>query len=323
MAVTSFAHLSDPHLALAAGLPMTWRSLAGKRGLAYLSWRLSKRRHHVPAALQAVCADIARHDLDHILVTGDLTNMALPDEFAAAADWLRRLAPAGRISVVPGNHDATASLPWRDGLSHWLPWMMNGEATSEPPVDASTAFPFIRRQGPVAFINLSTAIPTPPGVASGRLGDAQIAHADKALSELGRAGLFRVVAMHHPPVAGIVSARKGLSDQPAFQAMLADAGAELVVHGHCHRSHFGTLPGPSGPVPVLGVPSASAPRDRKGRYARWHLFEVTRSDGEWSLTLTVRGLQDDGACASEGGWTMRLPVACSATEHAPGPLAAD
>ena len=43
------------------------------------------------------------------------------------------------------------------------------------------AFPFVRMLGPVALIGINSAVPTPPLVASGRLGAAQLdAHRRRA-----------------------------------------------------------------------------------------------------------------------------------------------
>ena len=77
----ALAHLSDPHLPIPAGALRPLTQLAGKRSLAYLGW-LRKRAGAIPP--EALLADIAAHGPDHVAVTGDLTNLALPVEFAAA-----------------------------------------------------------------------------------------------------------------------------------------------------------------------------------------------------------------------------------------------
>ncbi len=59
---------------------------------------------------------------------------------------------------------------------------------------------------------------------------------ENILDETRRRKLVRVVLIHHPPVPGIVSRRKGLADQTAFQSLLARHGAELILHGHTHRT---------------------------------------------------------------------------------------
>jgi 3',5'-cyclic AMP phosphodiesterase CpdA len=276
----TLAHLSDLHLPVPPGALRPLGQLAGKRLLAYLAWR-RKRRRAVPAA--GLLADIEAAGADHIAVTGDLTNLALPAEFAAARDWLERLAPPGRLTVVPGNHDATVAVPWATGIGSWQAWMTDdGAAPGAPP------FPFMRRRGPVAVIGLSSAVPTMPGSAAGRLGPDQLARLPALLDAARREGLFRVVLVHHPPAVGPGGRRKALGDRAALRDILARHGAELVLHGHHHVPLQDELPGPSGPIPVLGTPQALAGgHNRPG----WQLCRITPAETGWLLETTLR-IQD-------------------------------
>ena len=74
---------------------------------------------------------------------------------------------------------------------HWGEFMRGDDAT------AGLAFPFVRRRGPLALIGLTSAVATAPFMATGWLGQAQIARLDALLPRL--AGHFRVVMVHHPP----------------------------------------------------------------------------------------------------------------------------
>ena len=53
----------------------------------------------------------------------------------------------------------------RNSQLHWGDYMRG---------DDGGTFPFVRRRGPLALIGLSSAVPTPPFLATGRLGDAQL-----------------------------------------------------------------------------------------------------------------------------------------------------
>ena len=87
--VFRLAHISDLHL---SGLPpVAWSELANKRLLGYLSWRLRRRRLHLGLILDALVRDLHALRPNHVAITGDLVNLALPGEFAEAATWLRRL----------------------------------------------------------------------------------------------------------------------------------------------------------------------------------------------------------------------------------------
>ncbi len=277
----TFAHLSDPHLPLPA---VRWRELLSKRATGWLSWRQRRQFIHRPEALAAALADLRAARPDHIVVTGDIANISTLAEFRQAADWLGKLGPPADVTVAPGNHDAYVAGGLEDCREHWGSYMAGD--------GAAAGFPAVRRRGPVAFVSLSTAVPTPVFVAAGRLGDAQIARFEKAMRALAGEGLCRVVLIHHPPQKGGASRRKGLSDAEAFRATVARVGAELVLHGHNHRTLLARIETPDGPVPVLGAASASAAPGTvvPGGY---NLIRVSTTEGGWALDVEVRAIRDD------------------------------
>ena len=289
------AHLSDPHLQPPAGA-LTPADFVSKRLLSAIAWR-RKGREHQPRVLDALTADIAAYGPDHIALTGDLTNFSTQAEFAAAQAWLRTLGPAADLTLSPGNHDALVARHAPDSFAPWREWL-------EDPGDA--AFPAVRRRGPVALVNLCSATPTAPWLATGRLGEAQLARLEAILAQLRQEELFRVLMIHHPPTGGIVSKRKSLEDAPALRALLQAQGAELVLHGHAHEAAVSTLPGPSGAIPVLGVPSASAVGHGKHPPARWHAIEIT--PGQRHFRVVARGLSpESGAFEPLGSYLLDTP----------------
>lgn len=271
------AHLSDPHLPPPPGA-LRAADFASKRLLSAIAWR-RKGREHQPHVLAALTADIAAYAPDHIALTGDLTNFSTQAEFAAARAWLKTLGPASDITLSPGNHDALVARHAPDSFAPWREWM-------EDP--GAPAFPAVRRRGLVALVNLCSATPTAPWLATGRLGDEQLARLEPILAQLRQEGLFRVLMIHHPPAPGIVSKRKSLEDAPALRALLQAKGAELVLHGHAHEAAVSALPGPGGAIPVLGVPSASAVGHGKHPPARWHGIEI--DPGQQQIRVVARGL---------------------------------
>ena len=175
-----------------------------------------------------------RNTLDHIAVTGDLTHLGLPQEFREAATWLARLGKPEAITVVPGNHDAYVRESWRETFAQWSAYMRgDGAGETNGPDDA---FPSLRIRREVALIGLSTARPSAPFLATGRLGERQLQRLDRMLAQTAGSGLFRVVLLHHPPAAHTVRWRKSLLDGAALRDVLARHGAELVLHGHAHFS---------------------------------------------------------------------------------------
>lgn len=276
----TLAHLSDLHLTSLGQVRA--RELLGKRVLGYLSWHWHRRHEHLPDVLERLAEDIRAQHPDHVVVTGDLTQLGTPSECREALEWLERFGDPARVSAVPGNHDAYVRAPWEETQGLWAAYMAGD--------DAEGGFPFLRRRGPVALIGLSSARPTAPFLASGRLGVDQLAGLEQLLEATGKEGCFRVVLLHHPPAVGTVVRRKGLDDARALNDVLARRGAELVLHGHAHRPVRKSLPGPQGPVPVLGVSSASARGARPGRAAAYHLYRITRQSPGWHLEVACRTL---------------------------------
>ena len=91
---------------------------------------------------------------------------------------------------------------------------------------------FVRRR-PWVAIGVTTAVPTLPFRATGRLGAAQLDRLAGLLDELGRAGFFRIVLIHHPPVSK-AGRSTALLDAPVLLRIIAAHGADLVLHGHDH-----------------------------------------------------------------------------------------
>jgi 3',5'-cyclic AMP phosphodiesterase CpdA len=290
----TFAQLSDPHLSTLDGV--RWRELANKRLLGYLSWRRRRRAEHRGEVLEALRRDLRQTRPEHLVITGDLTHIALPDEFRQARTWLESLGSPRAVTVVPGNHDAYVPVPWAQGLSLWEPYLVADEARGEVRADAAAAvFPALRVRGPVAFIGLSSARPSPPLLATGRLGGSQLQRLEALLEQTGRQGLFRVVLLHHPPVPGEEKWRKRLTDAAQLCAVIARQGAELVLHGHRHRSVQSRIEIPGTHVPVFGIPSASSIGLRTGHTAQYHIYRVRQSDAVWRLELEVRGYSAEKA----------------------------
>ena len=290
----TIAHLTDVHLAPVRGLAL--RHLNVKRGLGYLNWQRSRRRVHHRPSLDLVVADLLAHKPDHIAVTGDLINLGLPAEYEAAHAWLEALGPSDRVTVVPGNHDIYTTLRGDPGVARWADYMRADDFGAPFGEGEKDGFPFVRRLGPMALVGLNSAVPTRPFVAAGRLGERQIEALARILDRLGEASLIRVVLIHHPPLPGQAPPRRALKDAPALERVLAEHGAELVLHGHNHRDNHVDLKWTRGGIPVIGGASGSAGRRHKNEpLARYNLFRVTPADDGVRIECTTRGLDATGA----------------------------
>ncbi len=286
----TLAHFSDVHLSPITGFgPRYWNA---KRTLGFLNWQRGRKHVHERSVADRLMADAIALRADHIAITGDLINLGLPFEYEAALSWLEALGSPDTVTVVPGNHDVYTRLAGHPGIALWAAYMGSEEQ--------SLAFPFIRRVGPLALIGLNSAIETPPFVAAGRLGAHQIEVAGEMLERLAGEDVIRVVLIHHPPLPGLASARRALVDAAQFARVLERAGAELVLYGHNHRERLNwhvQAEGTAGtqPIPVIGVPSASASRTHKDEpLGRYNIFTFFEGEGRRRIRYTVRGLATPG-----------------------------
>jgi 3',5'-cyclic AMP phosphodiesterase CpdA len=278
------AHLSDPHL---GPLPEPrLRELAGKRVLGYINWRLNRGRGGMRAAvLDDLVHDLVSHRPDHVAVTGDIVNIALDAELEPARRWLASLGNPRDVSAVPGNHDAYVPGALKRASEAWAPFVKGdmGEAGR---------FPFCRRRGQLGIVGVSSAEATAPFMATGRFDASQAMRVAELLDRYRHEGLYRVVLIHHPPSKKPIHWAGRLIGTARFRDVIQRHGADLILHGHTHRSTVEWLPGADGPVPLVGVPSASRNPGPGRRGAGWNLFEITGSPGAWRTMRVERGFRD-------------------------------
>jgi len=254
-----FAHISDLHL---PPLPaVTAREVLSKRLLGWLSWRRKRRHRHRPEAVAALERLLGERSVDHICLTGDVTNLGLAREFEAADRWLDRVASPDAVTFVPGNHDAYVAAgldAMQLRFGRWLP----------------ERFPSLARRDELLFIGVSSAVATPPFMATGRIGEAQLQRLASILDATRGEDRLRILAIHHPPGEGIVGRRKALTDAAALRRLLHSRPVDLVLHGHGHRAVQYHIECDGGRIPVFGAGSASLSHTDSRRTGHCHLFTL-------------------------------------------------
>jgi 3',5'-cyclic AMP phosphodiesterase CpdA len=283
MAAFVLAHLSDPHL---PPLPAArLGELINKRAFGYLNWTRNRHKYQRREVLEALVADLHAHTPDHIAITGDLVNLALEAEYAPARAWIESVGPPDRVSIVPGNHDAYVRATAPRFAQTFADYLAGDDGLQQ-----ASLFPYLRRRGPLALIGVSSAVPTPPLMATGWLGRDQLDALDRLLSQLSTEPLFRVLLIHHPLRSN--ASAKRLTDSPELCALLKRHGVELILHGHDHIHSTMWIDGPDKPIPAIGVPSASALAHGRIPAAAYNLFSIARDGNAWRCQQAVRGMDD-------------------------------
>lgn len=280
----TLAHISDVHLAPLP--PVRWTELMNKRITGYLNWRLRRHTSLSGDGLHNLVQHMKEQAPDFVAVTGDLVNLGLEPEANTAWNWLQTVGEPETVCVSPGNHDAYVKSTFGFNNERWGDYM-RGET-----IDADQ-FPFVRRVGDVAVISCTSSVPSAPFMAIGRFEQDQADRLGRILKLMGEAGYFRVVLIHHPPNLEARHPRLGLYGAKRFRQVVAEHGAELVLHGHTHKSSIYAIPGKAGDVPVIGVAAAGAAQREDGGEdpARYNLFKIERLGTSWACTMREFGFQ--------------------------------
>ncbi len=234
-------------------------------------------RHSAKLA-KGLLAALRQAQVDHIVVTGDLTFSGEPTEFERAADLLAPWAAAGKLTVVPGNHDVWTSEAL--ARSRFLRAIgPDGKGMRKP----AEVYPRLIELSPdVVLVALDSArYGENPLETPGRLGASQLQATRELVRRHAKEGRAVLLALHHhlvlPPErvpSDACVARMPLADADKVVRLIAELQVAAVLHGHRHTAFRLDLPGASGPTPVLCAGSATRMADEPVRRARAYMYEV-------------------------------------------------
>jgi 3',5'-cyclic AMP phosphodiesterase CpdA len=277
------AHFSDLHVLSLEGVSP--HRFLNKRATGYVNLRLKRGHVHHPRFVRAIAREIRKSKVDHVVITGDLTNLALEQEFAAVRTLLDEelgLSPAD-VSIVPGNHDlyTRGALRAKRFVKYFGEFMTSDlpELGVEIPLGR---FPFVRLRGPAAIIGLTSAVPSLPLFAVGKIGKVQADALARILAHPEVRKRTPVVLMHHPvhnPVPTLKRLMTGLNDAALLWTTIKDVPRGLVLHGHLHRRIQRVMPTSSGKMHSVGATSASLEHEDESKMAGFNLYEI-RDTGE-------------------------------------------
>ncbi len=177
--------------------------------------------------------DLDAHAPEHVLLTGDLTAMGHPEELEWMRESVEPLLRAGRLTLIPGNHDRYVApkafeTVFADALRSDLPEFADEHG-----------YPFVKLLGDdTALVGLdSTRVSGWSQYFVGRLGQRQLAALEKVLVDPRLEGRTVHVLSHHGPLSSdgrrewIESA---LIDGPALLELIRRHRV-VLHHGHAHR----------------------------------------------------------------------------------------
>jgi 3',5'-cyclic AMP phosphodiesterase CpdA len=219
--------------------------------------------------------------LDHLVVTGDVTFSGETREFERVAELLRPFSEAGKLTVVPGNHDV-----WTEDSVETARFLRIVGPDGRGMKKAAPSYPHVVPLGDEAVLVAldSARYGDDPWTTPGRLGAEQLRSAREVAKEHQKSGRAVLLAFHHhvvlPPEripSDVHLARMALFDADQIVRTVAGQRIAAVLHGHRHTAFRVDLPGVGGPTPVLCAGSCSRVADEPVRRARAYVYEIDRA----------------------------------------------
>lgn len=248
----SLVHLSDLHCP-SMGRIKPWL-LINKRATGYYNWWKTRSSYHLESELNFNIEHIHALKPQHILCSGDLTNLGTQAEQVLMLDWLKMMGKPDDVSLVLGNHDAYLLGNYKKANQIWKAYISGEQSHENPPFIKSLQYNDNRK---IVVFKVNSAIVTHVFSARGRVGQAQIKRLKEAFDRYESANYFKIVMLHHPPIAGTTSIFRELIDKTQMQDLLEHCSPHLVVYGHNHKHQLTQLQGNQHLIPVIGVRSAS------------------------------------------------------------------
>ena len=275
------AHVSDLHVL--SRTAAEWRRIIfNKRITGYANLILHRGRVHRRDYLLAVLSAAAAH-ADHLVVTGDITNLALEHEYEDARALLDEAGRRLEVTVVPGNHDIYLPSVQRERrFAHHFGRFLRSDLPELARDLPAGPFPCVKLRGCAAIIALSSAVPRPPFVASGYLGHTQLDALEEVLAHPEVARRTPIVLVHHPPVdarARLVQVRDGLVDSASLRQAFVGLTRGLVLFGHLHIRLRCQLRTASGVLDVLGASGAALDHPDSAIRGGFNLYEIGEDGG--------------------------------------------
>lgn len=188
--------------------------------------------HHMAAAEALAHAS----SFQAIVVSGDLTQRARPQEFEQAHDILERLRAIAPTLVVPGNHDTAwwrAPFGFGDASRLHEEYRARISAELEPTLHVPGVSIVGMNSAQGMLTQATTWYPRDWRVKGG-MTTAQFNNASRRLAE-SPPGDLRILVVHHNIVRGRLSNRWGLKHPLNAQQRIAAMHPHVVCTGHDHE----------------------------------------------------------------------------------------
>jgi 3',5'-cyclic AMP phosphodiesterase CpdA len=204
---------------------------------------------------------VERHWPNLVVISGDLTQRARPEQFREAREFVDRIHGLGVPTLaVPGNHDVPLYRLWERLFDPYRAYRTHFSPDLEP----------VFRDDELLVVGINTAF----GWTSkeGRITLRRLLEVEQIFREAPES-LFKVVVAHHhlipPPNFGT---QRVLANAYEAIDLFSRAGVDLILSGHLHQAYIGNseefYPKGRPPVVILHSGTTTSNRGRAGERER-------------------------------------------------------
>ena len=226
------AHISDLHYLDLTGVK--FYEFFNKRWTGGFNLLAGRAHTHQKSVVVAALERIKALQCAHLVVTGDLTNLAFTSEFVAVRELLKNYFDEKNLTIVPGNHDFYTR---ESSKARRFEKLIYENYPGDEAFRGNENWPFVQVRGDVALIGLCSAQPRPWFVAAGRVGQIQRLHLEDLLKRPELENKCKIIALHHHLYQVVTSPGerfRHLDDRKELLELCHKYHVDLVVHGHNH-----------------------------------------------------------------------------------------
>lgn len=180
---------------------------------------------HLPKVSEGVLDFVAQHQPSLVVLSGDLTQRAKPEQFQQARAFVDRFPVP--VVVVPGNHDVPLYRVWERAFNPFGCYRKHFSEELEPTF----------RDDELLIVGINTAFGWT--VKEGRIKLGRLLEVARIFEE-APAGLFKIVIAHHhlipPPNFG---SQRVLGNAYEAMELFSSVGVDLILSGHQHQTYIG------------------------------------------------------------------------------------
>jgi len=228
-------HISDLHILSLKGTK--FYEFFNKRIIGGANLLFNRKNEYKIEFIKWLIEDINKKDLDYLVITGDLTNLALVSEFKKVVELLSTLKIAKeRIIVIPGNHDNYTKSAYKKKLfaKYMKPWMANHAELKD-----GEEWPIVRVVDDILITGFSSSISSCPFCSAGKISKRQLEVFDDFAKK--NSDKFKINLLHHhlPELTKRKKFMDGLRNREEVLEYFSENKIDMVLHGHKHKnSHY-------------------------------------------------------------------------------------